>query len=64
MKPIPMSKEMCPMGGKHELVYLRNIYAITCKKCGKTQFRHAKDILGDDYSIDNKRSSSKSEADG
>lgn len=58
-----MSKEMCPMGGKHELVYLRNIYAITCKKCGKTQFRHAKDILGSDY-IQSSFSSSKSEDEG
>lgn len=58
-----MSKEMCPMGGKHELVYLRNIYAITCKKCGRTQCRDAKDILGNDY-ISNSFSSSKSEDDG
>lgn len=59
-----MSKEMCPNGGKHEFSYLINIYGIVCKKCGRGQLRDAKDILGDDYSIDNNRSSSKSEAEG
>lgn len=55
---------MCPNGGKHEFSYLSNIYGIVRKKCGRGQLRDAKDILGDDYSIDNNRSSSKSEADG
>lgn len=27
-------QEPCPKGGKHELVFLQNIYSIVCSKCG------------------------------
>lgn len=30
-----ISQEPCPKGGKHELQYLRYLYSIVCKKCGK-----------------------------
>lgn len=54
------SQEPCPMGGKHELVWLRNVYTITCKKCGQSWARHIDDVLGKGHNPNNS-SSSKSE---
>lgn len=33
-----MSKEMCPMGGKHEFSYLSNIYGIVCKSVAEGNY--------------------------
>lgn len=54
------SQEPCPMGGKHELVLLMNVYTVTCGKCGKSWTRHIDDVLGKNHKP-NDDSSSKSD---